>query len=181
MKTTLKSILVILSFYFASAGISQDVYRTQNGSMIISAVSSDTVLTLTTHELLVLLDYQNATFNIKMDKSTFYTGNDSLDNKLKKLKFDIISFTGELDIENINTNGHPPLDFGVEGIISTNDNSLLGTGHLQHLASGGVYSCLLTMTFNLKISDLGITIPGFDLKDEIKIEIIQIVLNQEED
>jgi len=181
MKTIFKSAFLVLTFFSASTALSQDIYRTQNGSMIVSVVSSDTVLTLTTHELLVLLDYQNATFNIKMDKSTFYTGNDSLDNKLKKLKFDIISFTGELDIENINTNGHPPLDFGVEGIISTNDNSILGSGHLQHLASGGVYSCLLTLTFNIKISDLGITIPGFDLKDEIKIEIIQIVLNQEED
>lgn len=181
MKTTIKNLLVIFSICIATTAFSQDIYRTQNGSMIISAVSSDTVLTLTTHELLVLLDYQNATFNIKMDKSTFYTGNDSLDSKLKKLKFDIISFTGNLDIEYINTNGHPPLDFEVEGIISTNDNSLMGEGHLEHLASGGVYSCLLTLTFNLKISDLGISIPGLDLKDDIKVEIIQIVLNQEED
>ena len=158
MKTPIKSLLLILSFYFASAGISQDIYRTQNGSMIVSGISSDSAITLRTSDMLVILNYEDASIQIKVDKSTFYTGNDSLDKKLKKLKYDIISFTGKLDIDYINTKEHPPQDFNVEGIISSNKTDIIGTGQLQHIADGSRYSCFLTLKFILKLSDLGINI-----------------------
>ena len=170
--------IMILSFFH---GKSQDVYRTQNGNMVITTVSADTILKITTKELLVLLNYEDAKFGMKMDKSTFYTGNDSLDKKLALMKYDIIEFNGKLDIEYINTNGHPPLDFEVKGTLSTNQNEIAGTGHLEHISSRGTFSCLLTLKFNLKVGDLGLNIEGLNLKEDIQIEIVQIVLNKAED
>lgn len=159
----------------------QDVYRTQSGDMLITAVSADTVFKVTTKELLILLNYENANITIKMDKSTFKTGIDSLDKRLAQLKYDIIEFKGKLDIEYINTAGHPPLDFKVEGIISTNQNIISGDGHLEHISSRGLYSCLLTLKFNLKINDLGLNFEGLNLKEDIQIEIVQSVLNKIQD
>jgi hypothetical protein len=170
--------IILLSFF---QGKSQDVYRTQNGNMVITAISADTILKITTKELLVLLNYEDGRVEMKMDKSTFYTGNDSLDKKLKLMKYDIIEFDGKLDIEYINTNGHPPLDFEVHGVISTNDQSISGTGKLEHISSRGIFSCLLTLKFNLKIEDLGINVEGLNLKEDIQIDIVQMVLNKAED
>ncbi|PCJ23021.1 MAG: hypothetical protein COA97_12510 [Flavobacteriales bacterium] len=178
MKALFISIIIIL---FGLHSQAQDVYRTQNGNMVVTTISADTVLKITTKELLVLLNYQNAKFEIKMDKSTFYTGNDSLDKKLKLMKYEIIEFNGKLDLEYINTNGHPPLDFQVEGILSTNDNIITGTGHLEHISNRGAYSCLLTLKFNIKKDDLGLNLEGLNLKNDIQIEIVQIVLNKAED
>jgi len=181
MKNTLYiAILIFFGISISNQTKAQggDVYRTQNGNMIITVVSADTVLKITTKELLVLLNYNNANITIKMDKSTFKTGNDSLDKKLALLKYDIITFKGKLNIDYINTNGHPPLDFEVKGIISTNQKIIAGSGHLEHISSHGLYSCLLTLKFNLKISDLGINIEGLHLKDEIQIEVVQAVLNE---
>lgn len=181
MKTLIKSTLMLITVISFLQVKSQDVYRTQKGNMVITAVSADTVLKITTKELLVLLNYDDGKFEMKMDKSTFYTGNDSLDKKLKLMKYDIIEFDGKLDIEYINTNGHPPLNFEVKGVISTNDNTISGTGKLEHISSRGTYSCLLTMKFNLKLKDLGLNINGLSLKEDIQIEIVQMVLNKAED
>ncbi len=181
MKTIIKYILIFITLISFFEGKAQDVYRTQNGNMVITAVSADTILKLTTKELLILLSYEDAKFEMRMDKSTFYTGNDSLDQKLKLMKYDIIKFNGKLDIEYINTKGHPPLDFEVEGVISTNNNTIIGTGRLEHISSRGTFSCLLTLKFNLKLEDLGLKIEGLDLKEDVQIEIAQIVLNKAED
>ncbi len=178
MKTLYKSSLLLISLFILTQGRAQDVYRTQDGHMIITAISADTILKLTTKELLVLLDYEDARFKMKMDKSTFYTDNDSLDKKLALMKYEIIEFNGKLDIEYINTNGHPPLDFEVEGVISTNNHIIKGTGHLEHISSRGRISCLLTLKFNIKKDDLGLKIEGLNLKDDIQIEIVQVILNK---
>ncbi len=159
----------------------QGVYRTQSGDMKITAVSADTIMKITTKDLLVLLNYDNANIIIKMDKSTFKTGNDSLDKKLALMKYDIIEFKGKLGVDYINTNGHPPLDFEVKGVISTNENTISGTGHLEHISSRGIYSCLLTIKFNLKVEDLGLNLSGLKLKDDIQVEIVQAVLNKSQD
>ena len=181
MNTILKYALVVTVTILSFQAKSQDVYRTQNGNMVITVESADTILKLTTKDLLVLLNYNNAKFEMKMDKSTFYTGNDSLDKRLALMKYEIIEFNGKLDLEFINTDGHPPLDFEVEGILSTNDNVINGTGHLEHISNRGAFSCLLTLKFNLKVGDLGLNIKWLNLKDDIQIEVVQIVLNKAED
>ena len=177
-KSTYTTVFILYWIIFLPQVNAQDVYRTQNGDMLITAVSADTIFKITTKELLILLNYDNANISIKMDKSNFKTGIDSLDKKLAQLKYEIIEFKGKLGIQNINTNGHPPLDFKVDGIISTNQKTISGNGHLEHISSRGMYSCLLTLKFNLKINDLGLNFEGLNLKEDIQIEIVQNVLNK---
>ena len=105
----------------------------------------------------------------------------SLTNRYYKGGDDIIEFNGKLDVEYINTNGHPPLEFEVKGILSTNQNEIKGTGRLEHISSRGTFSCLLTLKFNLKLKDLGLKVKELNLKEDIQIEIVQIVLNKSAD
>ena len=181
MKLLYKIILIGIGLLVLTKGYAQEIYRTQNGDMIVTAISSqDTVFKLTTKKLFVLLNYENAKFEMKMDKSDFFTGNDSLDKKLALMKFEIIEFTGKLDIDEVNTEGHSPLDFNVEGILSTNNKIIKGTGHLEHISNRGTFSCLLTIKFNIKKDALGLELEGLDLKEDIQIDIIQTVLNKAE-
>jgi len=180
-KSIYTTVFILCEIFFLPQVNAQDIYRTQNGDMLITVVSADTVFKVTTKELLILLNYENANITIKMDKSTFKTGIDSLDKRIAKLKYDVIEFKGKLDIEYINTAGHPPLDFKVEGIISTNQKTISGDGHLEHISSRGLYSCLLTLKFNLKINDLGLNFEGLNLKEDIQIDVVQSVLNKSED
>jgi hypothetical protein len=168
---------ILCELFFLSRVNAQDIYRTQNGDMLITAVSGDTVFKVTSKELLILLNYKDASITIKMDKSTFKTGNDSIDKKLALMK-DIIEFKGKLDLEFINTQDHPPLDFKVKGILSSNQKTIYGDGRLAHISFRGTYSCLLTLRLNLKMKDLGLNFEAFDLKEDIQIEIAQTVLNK---
>ena len=103
---------------------------------------------------------------------------DSLDKKLAQLKYEIIEYKGVLGVQSINTEGHPPLDFNVEGVLSTNNNIIKGTGHLEHIANRGLFSCVLTLKFNINKNDLGLNIEGLVIEENIQIEIVQNVLNK---
>ena len=177
----LTTVLIAMTFFFISKGNAQEIYRTQNGIMVITAESADSIITLTTKKLLVLLNYDDAKFEMKMDKSDFYTGNEALDKKLRLMKYEIIEYGGKLDLDYINTKGHPPLNFNVEGVLSTNNKFFRGTGHLEHIANNGLYSCLLTLKFYIKVDDLGLRFDELNLEEDIQIEIVQSVLNKIED
>jgi len=181
MKTII-TLTIITFIAVCETGFSQNVYRTINGTMQSTVIYNDTPLVFSSNELLIYLDYENAEFLMKMDKSTFKTGNDSIDNILQFNKYDIIQFKGKLGLNYINTKGHPPLTFEVEGKISTNEESvIIGKGKLEHMMEGSFYSCLLSMSFYLKLSDIGLLPDSLNVKDEIQVEIIQTVLNRETD
>jgi hypothetical protein len=129
----------------------------------------------------IQLNNETARFTMKMDKSTFKTGIDSLDHLLKELKYDIIEYKGKLGVESITVNDHPPLDFEVEGVLSTNEHIIKGTGRLEHISNRGMFSCLLTLKFTLNKNDLGLNLDGLDIEDEIQIDIVQSVLNKTKD
>ena len=135
MKQFHLKLITIIVILFTTNTMAQDVYRTLNGKMLITVVSNDSILKIKNDELVIQLNYETARFTMKMDKSNFKTGIDSLDKKLAQLKYEIIEYKGVLGVQSINTEGHPPLDFNVEGVLSTNNNIIKGTGHLEHIAT----------------------------------------------
>ena len=145
-------VLIILNTLFSFA---QDQYHTQNGNVLITATLSDSLFKLRSNEVVIVLKTSKATFEITIDKSTFRNGNKRVDGELALIKSDKIILTGKLDINNINNYDHVPLDFGVSGIISTNNKTLNGIGRMEHISSEGNISCLLTLKFILSKDDLG--------------------------
>ncbi|KJS04383.1 MAG: hypothetical protein P1U44_12165 [Vicingaceae bacterium] len=178
MKQFHLKLITIIVILFTTNTMAQDVYRTLNGKMLITVVSNDSILKIKNDELVIQLNYETARFTMKMDKSNFKTGIDSLDKKLAQLKYEIIEYKGVLGVQSINTEGHPPLDFNVEGVLSTNNNIIKGTGHLEHIANRGLFSCVLTLKFNINKNDLGLNIEGLVIEENIQIEIVQNVLNK---
>lgn len=170
-------LLLFIAVFSTNWVVSQNFHQTQKGEMIIKAVVNDSIFEIKTKELLILLDYQDASFTMKMDKSTFRTGIDSIDNKLKLLKYDIITFKGQLGIKYININDDTPPNFLVEGVLSTNSKIIKGTGNLLHTSSKGRYSGILTLDFTVNKNDLGLDFGNLNLEDEINIEVTNVVLN----
>ena len=158
-----------------------DLYRTDNGNMIINAVLNDSALVVRTKELIVILDYESAEFTVVLNRSKLYSGVDSIDQNLRQMSFDPIELKGQLDLDYINTKGHPPLDFKVEGRMSTNNEQILGSGHLEHLMEGTSYACLLSMIFHIELKTLGLDLNVAGLTEEVHIEILQTVLRKETD
>jgi len=155
----------------------QTVYGTTNGVVQITGLWNDSSFTARSNQLGVILNYETAAFQLRLDKSTLVTGIDSLDKLLSQSTGHIMHYEGTLGIEYIKTQKHPPLDFDVEGFLTCNPHyeRLAGKGRLVHIF-GDYYSCILNLTFhiNLKETDLGINLPG--LSDDIHVEIVQTVL-----
>ena len=155
----------------------QQIYGTNNGIVHITGVLNDSALNVVSNELIILLNYETAQFELRLDKSTLRTGVDSLDKKLERLVRDVLVYKGKLGIEFIQTESHPAQDFTVEGYLTnaSHNETIMGEGHLEHIF-GDVYSCVLNMSFqlNLKEINLNLDLPG--LANEVHVEIRQTVL-----
>lgn len=178
MRELLTLFIFITSF---SSFWSQDTYRTINGNMVVTSVVSDSVFILQTKKLFIYLDYETAKFTMKMYLSKFRTGNDSLDAELRLMEGEVIEYSGKLGLDYINTEGHPPLEFEIEGTLSTNQEKIIyGKGKLEHMHKGSTYECLLSMTFHLTVSDLGLKLNIKNLEDPIQVEVIQALLGRQD-
>ncbi len=173
------SIGIVFSVFLSNVK-AQEVYSTTNGIIHITGVWNDSALVTISNKLVVLLDYETARFELRLDKSTLKTGIDSLDKKLKKLERDVLVYEGKLGIESVQTQSHPPQDFTIEGYLTCtfHNESIVGKGHLEHIF-GNVYSCVLNMTFHLNLKEINLEIDLPELEDEIHVEIIQTVLKRE--
>jgi len=179
-----KLIVCIISFWVTFCGAQSkgdNIYLTENGRIIFKGELADTSINLTAQNLYALLNYDDAQFELKLDLSALYSGNSKVDSILQAKENEIVSLKGKLDIDFINIEGHPPLDFVVDGLLSSSGALINGKGHLEHLFDQGTYSCILTLSFILDKSDLGFDFTGIDLDDKVNIEVIQIVMNKLED
>ena len=173
----LKAILLGLFWLSYSYSFAQDIYRTQNGSVLITTVSSDSIITFSTKQVAILVNNNQATFSMKIDKSSFVTNNVSINEELVLMRSDEIIFSGKFDLESINQQDHVPIDFDIEGVISTNYKTLFGRGRLEHISTEGNISCLLTLRFNINKDDLGLNLENLELKDEVQLDVVQVLLN----
>ncbi len=100
----------------------------------------------------------------------------NMQKRLQDKPNEYIRFEGKLGLDYINTSGHPPMDFPVEGTVFPQNYHVIGSGHLVHLVHGTSSSCLLSMTFQLETDELfpDNDMPG--LGNEIYVQVVQSLL-----
>ena len=179
MKKITSGLISLFLISTVSTSFGQDFYRTQEGKVLITTIVNDSSFNINAKDLLVHLDYDNSEFTMRLDKSNFHTGIDSIDNKFEHLKFDVITIKGKLAIDQIDTEGHPPLKFQVRATISTTNKTIEGTGGLVHVADEGEFSCILSLKFSLKKEDLGIDFGDLKMEEDIQLDIVQIILDRD--
>lgn len=170
---------------FASSALlvnvnAQGTFSTTNGTIQIATLLNGESLIAKSNFLVVVINYESAHFEIRLDKSTLRTGVDSLDEKLKDLRGELLIFQGKLGVEFVQTQSHPPQDFEVAGYLTCapHYDYIVGRGHLEHIFDG-VYSCILNMSFDIDLREMMIDIGLAGLSNEIHVEIVQTVLKNE--
>ena len=156
-----------------------DYYITVDGAIMIQGKYNDTPLKAMSKKVTVLIDYNTGDFTLYFDASTLKTGELALDTLLAKRKGYVIQYEGKFGVDHVKTESHPPLDFVVEGYINCHyhNNFIQGRGRLEHLYDDH-YSCMLDMSFDLTLDQLPFNIDVEGLDENIKIVIVQMVMNQ---
>jgi len=174
------STTLLLSLALLTNVNAQGTYSTTKGSIQITTVLNGEPLIAKSNSLSVILNYETAQFELRLDKSTLRTGIDTLDERLESLQGTFLIYEGRLGIDYVQTKSHPPLDFIVEGYLTCSPHyeHLTGQGRLEHIFDG-VYSCILNMNFHLNLEELMIDIGLPNLSDELHMEIVQTVLKNE--
>jgi len=158
-----------------------EVYSTINGKVKISTFLDGKIVTAKSSKLIISLDYNTALFKIRLDKSSLKTNVDSLNTFFSKLKGEFIELKGKMGIDFIETKSHPMRNFKVGMTLENpyNTTEIMGNGSLTHL--GGIYSCVLSLNFQLNLDDLNIQLPFKDINNKISIQILQTILKRETD
>lgn len=154
----------------------QEEYRTSAGTLIITAFLDKKPVKISSKKLLIMLDYETGRLMIKQEISALTSENAVIRKHLKKRAGQNIRFEGKLGLDYINTQGHPPLDFQVEGSVLPQNYHVIGSGHLVHLAHSVQSSCLLSLNFQLDVDWLfpDNELPG--LSKEVYIQVVQSLL-----
>jgi len=171
-------LFVVLFILSTGKTFSQDYYRTNAGSLIIRVNQNNELVTINSKKLLIILDYETGKLTMTQKVSDLSTSNNAIQSWLEGHPDETITFEGKLGLDYINTTGHAPLDFPVEGTLSPGENRIMGDGHLVHRTGKMSASCLLSMTFQIKLDSV---FPGLDLKginNDVYIQIVQSLLGR---
>ena len=172
-------LLLLTAMSFTAAFAQQDMYLTTTGQLIIKAHLGERSVNIVSKDLIIMLDYETGKVVMKQKLSALKANNDSLQSTIQNMEDEYIRFEGKLGLDYINTSGHPPLDFAVEGTIYPGNKYVIGEGHLVHLVQGTENACLLSLSFTLQPKDI---FPGYqqtDENDEIHVQVIQSLLARE--
>ena len=158
----------------------QDVYQTKFGTLLIEIPLSDHILEIHTRSLKVTLDYETAYFDLELDPAILHTGIDSLDQKLIRETPRLLKLSGELGIEEINTKAHPIQHFEFTGNLDGGSKvlSIVGIGHLEHVIGGEEFACLLGLQFELEPRSILDGQLAQQVAGDIKVQLIQTVLQK---
>ncbi len=178
-----KPYLIISIFFLVSLFNNinaQKKYATTNGNIYIRGTINETPFIARSNNLAIFLNYETTEFTLRLEKSSLHTGIDSLDEIFRDLKNDFIVYKGELGLDYIETNRHKPLNFGVKGYVDQpgDDIYITGEGQLVHVF-GDIYSCVLSMNFNLDLNDLDFENKIEGLDNHVQIKIVQTVLDRD--
>ena len=174
---SLKNGLFVLVIFSGSYLNAQDLFNTQNASVLITTISSDSIFKLSSKEVVIFLNNNKGILNITIDKSTLTTSNKQVNEELALMNSDEITLLGKINLEKIDNNDHSPIDFLLEGVIAGNNIYFSGRGRLEHISSEGYINCLLTLNFNLNKEELGLNLESIKLKDQVQIDVVQVLLN----
>ena len=169
-------VLLLLTGVGFTGIYAQEEYRTSAGTLIITAFLNDKPVKISSKKLLIILDYESGKVVIKQEIQDLTSDNEAIQQRLNSRAGQSVRFEGKLGLDYINTQGHPPLDFPVEGTVLPQSYHVIGSGHLVHLAHGTSSSCLLSMNFQLDVDQLfpDNKLPG--LSKEVYVQVVQSLL-----
>lgn len=172
--------IIVVAFSVCQVSAQQpDYYITVDGTIMIQGKLNEQPLMAKSNKVTVLVNYNTGDFTMYFDASTLKTGVMALDTVLLKQKGYVIQYEGKFGVDHVQTESHAPLNFMVEGYINCHyhNDYIQGKGRLEHLYDDH-YSCYLNMSFDLTLDQLPFKIEVERLDEHIRVEIVQMVMNQ---
>lgn len=177
----LRAVAVVLIVLWSTGAVlaQPDYYHTIAGTIMIQGSFNEKAVTAKSNRVTALIDYNTGEFQLYFDAATLHTGILAFDTLLARERGNVIQYEGNFGIDHVQTESHPPMDFIVEGYIncSYHNDYIQGKGTLKHLYDD-YYSCYLNLSFDLTLDQLPFNIAMDGLDENIRIEIVQMVLNQ---
>ena len=173
---TILSIVVLAS----SAGLAQDeVYFTWNAKLQLNGAFGGEPIHLETEEVSIKLDYETTEMILRFNMSSLNSNVDTVNQVLRNKLSDVV-FDGELSLDYINTESHPPQHFTVDGwlILGTSKTRIKGKGELHHINDAGEFACMLGMTMHLNLEELKVGHPWPGLENEFEAIVTQAILKK---
>lgn len=159
----------------------QEVYNTQKARIIITTQINQNQIQFASNQLVLMLNYETAEFELKLNLNTLKTGIDSIDKKMAALENEYLHIIGKFDIESIITKGHPPKYFSFEGILIPKNSVVFGKSHLEHIADRSNTACILSMQFLIDSHTLENELSRIVDYSDLEISIVQAVLPRSTD
>jgi hypothetical protein len=172
---TMLTFILLISFGSIYA---QQQYQTSAGMLIVTIHLNNKPVTIKSKELQMLLDYETGNIVIKQDISSLTADNDTVQSKIDSMAGQQIVFEGKLGLDYINTLGHPPLDFQVEGSIQPGGKRIIGTGQLVHRVQGSLSACLLSLNFNIGLAEIFPDYQIVGLNNKTNVQVLQSLLGR---
>lgn len=178
----MKQILIILAslfFAYTMAFAQDDIYFTWNAKLQLNGAFEGEAIYLETQDVSIKLDYETTEMIIRFPLSSLKSNIDTVNQVLKNKLSDVV-FDGELSLEYINTESHPPQSFTVEGwlILGTSKFRIKGKGEIHHINDTGEFACMLGMTVHLNLKELKVDYPWPGLENEFEAIITQAILKK---
>lgn len=181
--TIMRSCTIVMAVFLASIELeAQPVfreYRTMNGEMTITGRVGDSTRIMKSNRLVISLNYETAEMIIRVNKSTITTNLNTVTTENMVNSSTEVLFKGELGLDYVITEKHPPLHFEVKGYLYNGKGRtrVEGKGQLVHIHANE-YACLLNMDFEVEPELLAMDWPG---EEKVQIQIIQTVLKPSTD
>ena len=158
----------------------QQIFRTVEGRIGARGMANDTILIAGSYELVAVINYTNAEILLKLDPKTIWTQIFQIDSLLHTAR-ELIILKGKLNMDFINTLGHPVEQLGFEAELTLNGvkRKIQVKGVLRHVSDGGNVACNLSLNFQIHLSEFKIENLPFKIKDAVYVEVSQAVLKKD--
>ena len=173
------TILAIISCAWSMGFAQDDIYFTWNAKLQLNGAFEGEAIYLETQEVNIKLDYETTEMIIRFPLNSLRSNVDTVNQVLKNKLSDVV-FDGELSLEYINTESHPPQSFTVEGwlILGNAKTQIEGKGEIHHINDTGEFACMLGMTVHLNLKELKVDYPWPGLENEFEAIITQAILKK---
>ena len=172
--------LSLLSGILTLSATSQVAYHTISGHVVVVGVHDSTRVIAESHKAIVILNYETAEIQAKIDLKTLDTGIDSLNAVLQSGSAKIATFNGKMGIDKVRTRNHPQQAFDIPGTMTINSISrpAILSAMLTHLSNSNTIACMLSATLTVRLSDFDLQNQLAGYRNSISIQIAQSVLRR---
>ncbi len=170
------NLIVALTLALGSFSLAQDVYRTKNGTLMITLMDQGEMLKFHTNTLQINLNLKTAEFEFWVPVNSLHSSVDSLNYYLKRNEIDIMKFKGVLNLDEIKTEPHEPYNFKFIADLEYQglNKGIEGYGRLEHIPGREQPACQLSLSFEMGDFEI---ISG--IRDDFRFQLIQSILYQQ--